>query len=133
MTKSPAWDIAHYLDDQGVGTFGGTSSWSLNASREPVDPPDAVTLYDTGGGEPDTDEQDLLSPTFQVRVRSLDFQRAYDKQIEIRNLLILPGKITTEFSVFVLIAMTSDVIDAGHDDNNRFILTANYRTIRERN
>jgi hypothetical protein len=130
--KSPAHDLALHLAGLGIGTFGADSGWSINVSTEPAEPDTVITLYDTGGDEPDTDELDLLRPTFQVRVRGDDYPVVYSKQEAIRDALILPGRIETADSVFLGIFMTSDILAIGRDDNDRHLLTANYRSIRER-
>lgn len=126
--KSPAHDLAVYLASRGIGTFPGT----ISVHAEPADPPDVITLYDTGGSEPDTDELDLMRPTFQVRVRTLDPVAGYQTQETIRNLLMLQGRIVTQDSVFVMITPSSDIANLGRDDNNRFLTTLNYNAIRER-
>lgn len=136
---SPAHLIALYLASNGAGTFGGAAKWSINVSREPVNPPEAVTLYDTGGEGPDTDELDLLGPTFQVRVRGPNYAEAYAKHEAIRDLLILDQPITVTppgASVpaeFIGIVMQSDILAIGRDENDRHLLTANYRATKVRN
>jgi len=130
---SPAHLLALYLAANGQGTFGGSSKWSINVSREPVAPAEAVTLYDTGGDGPDTDELDLLNSTFQVRVRSGNYAEAYAKQEAIRDLLILPAPIVQGTAEFIGIVMTSDILAIGRDENDRHILTANYRATKVRN
>lgn len=132
MTYSPAHDLARYLVSQGVGALGGTAQWAISIAAEAEVPDDVVTLYDTGGLEPDTDELDLTRPSVQVRVRSKDYPGAYSKQLAIRDLLTLPNRITVSGgSVFLLVAMSSDIMSIGRDDNGRHVLTANYRTVRE--
>lgn len=126
--KSPAHDLAIYLSLNGIGTFPGT----ISVHAEPADPPNVVTLYDTGGLEPDTDQMDLMQPTFQVRVRNLDPALGYVMQERIRDLLMLPGRLVTADSAFVMITPSSDIASLGRDDNNRFLTTLNYRAIRER-
>lgn len=126
-----AEDLARYLGTVGVGTFAGVTGWGIYANDEPTSPDNTITLYDTGGGEPDTEQLDLLRPTFQVRTRSKVYAEAYNKQEQVRDILT-GGRLDTTRSAFVLIAMQSDIFPLGKDDNMRFILTANYRTIRER-
>jgi len=58
-----------------------------NVANEPNDPDDAVTLYDTGGFGLDTDDLSPSLPTFQIRVRSLSYVNAYEKQRVIRDLI----------------------------------------------
>lgn len=128
----PAEDIARHIASLAIGTFAGAVSWGVYAHQEPMTPDEVITIYDTGGGSPDTDELDLLNPTFQVRVRSATYASAYVKHEAIRDALILPGRLVTANSEYLGIVMTSDIISIGQDDNQRFILTANYRAIRER-
>jgi hypothetical protein len=126
--KSPAHDLAIYLAAHGVGTFPGT----ISVHAEPAAPDNVVTLYDTGGLEPDTDQLDLMRPTFQVRVRNMDPAAGYVKQEQIRDLLMLPGRVVTADSTFVMITPSSDIASLGRDDNDRFLTTLNYSAIRER-
>jgi len=138
---SPAHDIALYLAGQDVGTFAGTVGWTINVSREPMMPDDAITIYDTGGGEPDTDELDLMHPTFQVRVRArkrllngidTGYEEAYSKHEQIRDLLMLGSPLVTVNSIFILINLATEISAIGRDDNDRHLLVANYNAIRVR-
>lgn len=129
--SSTAYEVALFLASQGVGTLGGDTGWCIGVGREPITPETAVTVYDTGGEDPDTDEQDLLRPTFQVRVRSSSYLNAYDKQEEIRDLLLPPSRFVMGSSLYVGVWMSSDVLSIGQDDNDRHLLVANYRAIKE--
>lgn len=124
--NSPATDIANYLANSGVGTLNGTTSWRVGIASEPEDPDDTVTVYDYPGAEPDTDQLDILRSNFQVRVRSANYQSAYDKQVAIRDLLI-HTPISAESSIFSLVVMQSDIAPIGRDDRERWLLVANYR------
>src|SRR5690606_27918067 len=106
----------------GVGTLGAPSGWSLNAFREPDSPDDAITVYDTGGSGPDTDDQDPEWATMQVRVRSRSYLDAYSKHEEIRDLLSRDAQIVSATSILIGAFMTSDIMSLGRDDNDRFIL-----------
>lgn len=129
MTQiSTSQDIANYLAAHAVGTFGT----DIFIGREPPQPDSCVTIYDTGGLEPDTDDQILLRPKFQIRVRNLTYEGGYAKQCAIRDLLILVGAIKTADSVFVGIWLDTDFIALGRDDKDRYLSTMNYRSIRNR-
>ena len=128
--NSPAHDLALYLETQSVGTFGGSSGWSINVSREPELPDTAITLYDTGGPGPTDDDQDQWESTVQVRVRSRDYAAAFAKHEAIRDLFVLPAPIIGETTRFSGITMTSDILALGRDDNDRHLLTANYQVLR---
>lgn len=133
--RSPAHDIAVYLAAQGVGTLGGSTAWSINISREPNKPDRSVTIYDTGGAEafPDID---LFTPSVQIRVRAeaTAYPTAFDKHEEIRDILIQAQNVTlgaandTRYLGFWL---EGDIQSIGRDENDRHILTANYRIERQ--
>lgn len=127
---STAKQIADYLVLNTVGAFGGSADWSINVGAEPGLPDNCITIYDTGGQEPDTDEVDLLRPSFQVRVRCRSYLEGISKQGVIRDLLSTPA--TTLISGYIALWLTSDVQSIGRDDNGRHILVANYRAIKER-
>lgn len=126
-----AHDIAVYLGTAGVGEFNGSGDWAIFAHVEPATPNKVITVYDTGGEGPDTDELDLLRLTFQVRIRSESYAEAHSRHESTRDVLLV-GRIETSDSVYVGIDMTSDIAPIGMDDNKRHILVANYRAIRER-
>lgn len=127
--NSPAHDLALALATQGVGVWAGDTGWGINAAVEPTSPDTAITLFDTGGFGLDTDDLSPELPTFQVRVRAGDFPAAYTKQDDIKKLLT-QNSIDCETSVFSLIVMTSNIISLGMDQNNRYVLVANYRSWR---
>ena len=121
---SPAYLVASYLDSVDQGTLGT----DLFVSTEPAGPDSTVTLYDTGGQEPEPD-QDLWRPTIQVRVRDKDYLAAYGKQQSIRDTLIGPPGFTQGGYRVLGVFPSSDVIAIGRDDNDRFRLTLNYRLL----
>jgi hypothetical protein len=120
--------IAQFLAAQGVGTFAGTNEWSINIAVEPATPVGAITIYDTGGGEPDTDNLSLLHKTIQIRTRNNVYAKAYSKQEQIRDLLILNSPVAGLTDV----QMSSDILSIGRDTNDNHILTSNYRILQER-
>jgi hypothetical protein len=77
--KSPADDLAGFLESKGIGSRRATAGWNISVGTEPAAPTTAVTLYDTGGGAPDTGELDVFNPTVQVRVRGNSYPEAYAK------------------------------------------------------
>jgi len=124
---SPAYNLAQHLETKGVGTFGGSSSWAISVSREPVEPDDAVTLYDTGGAAPVLFNEKTRDETIQVRVRSKDYLSAYNKHDEIFGFLNAIINETIGGDDFIGVWLQSDILNVGRDDNDRQILTANYR------
>lgn len=124
-----ARNVAHLLENQNFGTFANTGAWAISIGLEPDRPDSAITIYDTGGDSPDTDEMDLNRLTFQVRVRARDYVLAYAKMKEIRAYLISRGTKTINSTRYIGIYVTSDVASLGLDDNKRQVLTCNFRTI----
>ena len=127
--NSAAHDLALYLDDLSVGTFGGENDWCLNVNGEPATPNNAITIYDTGGLGPDTDQLDIERPTVQIRVRGSSFPDAYGKQKLIQGLLIFSSH-EMETSNVSGIVQTSDIAAIGRDDKGNHIVTANYQLMR---
>lgn len=125
---SPARDIADRLASLSVGTIGANSGWSISVSREPIAPPSAITVYDTGADAPDTDELDINGPAFQVRVRAKDYETAWAKQIEIREALIRSTFSSGSVRYFCINLM-SGPLSIGLDDQDMHILTANYSAL----
>lgn len=137
---SPAHELALYLEAQGVGAFGGNDPWSIHVSRSPEQPADVVVLYDTAGGDPIVaDGADLRQPGIQVRVRSFDYAEAFEVQEEIRTILAAPlavdGGEVLEREIgdarYVAINPVGDMISLGRDENDRQVIVANYRCIRQ--
>lgn len=133
---SPAAELAQYLEDQGIGVFGGNADWSVHAMREPIAPDNVVTLYDTGGPAAAQVEIDLRIKRFQVRVRGRDYQTCYEKHEQIYRVLVQDDVASPEprdigEGVYVGVWLVSDIIALGRDDNGRHILTANYEAHRQ--
>jgi len=133
--SSPAEELANYLIANGVGTRGASSGWSVNVTTEPTAPDTTVTLYDDGGGNPDTDELDIQKAIVQVRVRSTKqtgYLAAFAKQEEIRDLLIIPAPLITDNSRFIGVQMIGNIANIGRDDNDRHVLIATYEAEEQR-
>lgn len=133
---TPAGELAQYLEDQGIGVFGGNADWSVHVSREPIAPDNVVTLYDTGGPAPAQVDIDLRIKRFQVRVRGRSYPDCYAKHEEIYRILAeddvaSPAPRTIGEGVYVGVWLVSDIIAIGRDENDRHILTANYEAHRQ--
>ena len=88
--RSPAHDVAVYLDAEGFGNLGSTTEWGIFINNEPSTPDRAITIYDTAASEPAFADLELYSPTIQIRTRARSFEDAYSKQEAIRDKLIIP-------------------------------------------
>lgn len=126
--KSPAHDVAIFIAGKsGLGSLGGTTDWRVGVGSEPTSPPNAITLYDTGGPGPDTDQMDEFEVTFQVRVRCTLYSDGYQRHVDIKNLLIYDTPLVMDTSIFSGIEMTTEPQSLGRDDGDRDIIVANYR------
>lgn len=132
MPRSPAHDVAVWLNDQGgVGQFPYVSGdWSISVGTEPAQPEQAITLYDTGGGVDQPDAQ-FYDPTMQIRVRAKGYPEGFDKATQIRDLLILPTAKIIDAFLYTGFWIFTDVAMIGKDDNDRCIFTFNLRLMRE--
>lgn len=122
---SPAHKIATHLDSDGFGTIGSDSGTTISVSREPSSPDEAITIYDTGGLSPDTDTEDFLVRTIQIRLRTNNYNSGYVIMENIRDNLLAEKDIVSVNQIF----MDGDILFIGRDDNDRFLLTANYRLL----
>lgn len=123
--NSPAFDIAVFLEPL-------ISEAVVFVNEEPASPNDCVTVYDTGGADPMVVD-DVYSPAIQVRVRNLDSQLAYAKQYQIRDILVAAKNQIINSVDYVAMWQQGDIISIGRDENNRYILTSNYRLMRSKN
>ena len=108
-------------------------SETVYTASEPDTPDDVVTIYDTGGTGPDTNELSPIDATFQVRVRNTSYPNAYAKHMAVRDELIYTFPKVGATSTFWEIEATDEPFPLGRDDSNRFILVANYRCRRSEN
>jgi hypothetical protein len=127
MTDSPATKIATFLEAQGFGTIGSNTNTTINVSREPIKPIQAITVYDTGGSSPDTFEEDVFNRTIKIRYRDTNYTDSYTVQENIRNALLSSPNISTINGIW----MDGDILNIGRDDNDRILFTANYRLLME--
>lgn len=125
---TPAHIIAKHLQSAGFGTLGAETGEAIFVSYEPEEPSEIITVYDTGGENPDTFDQDLLRNTIQIRVKSDNYLTGYEKQKNIRlNLLADTNPVSGIIRAFQIGSINS----LGTDDKERFILTTNYSLLME--
>lgn len=124
-----AQDMAEFLVANGIGARGGDADWGVHVSREPVKPVNVVTVVNTGGAEPDTDDMDR-QPTFLIRVRSKDYDTGWEKINDAFRLLIENDPIEVGSNEYLVWA-TTDILPIGRDDGDRHLFTANFRSRKE--
>lgn len=128
---TPAQDIGLHLAGIGLGSIQASDGWSINLATEPAKPDDTITLYDYGGRDALLYGRDLRQPSVQVRVRSREYLAGYAKHTEIVDALhdIIDRDI--DGHRYVGIWQIGDIQSIGRDDNNRYVMTANYQITRE--
>lgn len=124
--NSPAHDIALFLTGHGVGTLAGKTGWGIYYHVQPALPHSVVTIFDSPGFEPDTDQMDVFRPSFEIRTRAVSADACYNKQEEIRDLLLYDLPIIAATSRFTLVNLVSDVSVLGRDENERIEMATNY-------
>ena len=124
---SAAHELALYLATEGVGAFGGSGDWGLHVSREPFAPDNVITLYDTGGGPAPNYNLQLREPTIQVRTRSISYASGFAKQESIFALLNAIKTQQISGRSYIGVWIIGEILSIGRDDNDRHLLTANYR------
>jgi hypothetical protein len=124
--RSPAVSIARHLAANGFGAFGAQAGWSIHAGFEPAKPDTTITVFDTGGEEPDTDQRDRR-PTLQVRVRGPSYDDAYTKLDDIAYFLANARPVVLDGTRYTGFSITSDIAGLGQDDNKRHQFTVNFR------
>lgn len=122
---SIALDVSRMIEAAGLKAPG----WGLFVSNEPEKPGNCITVYDTGGGEEDTDELDISSPTFQVRIRCVNYAEGYERHRAIKRMLRQPLLSAGE-RMYLGFMVTSDIAGMGmSEDKKHHILVASYRSI----
>ena len=124
-------DLKDILVNAGVGTFAATSGWGIYISKEPASPDTVITLYDTGGSAPEylLDGTDMFRPNLQVRVRGEPggYMEAWSKAKEVVDALARLEPQTINGTFYAGVWQQTDIAILQYDDNDRPILTVNFR------
>lgn len=129
--KTPAHDTALFIASlAGFGAFGGDSGWPVYVGREPLEPVNVVTVYDTGGS-PDVLIDNVQEPSIQVRVRANSYAQGYAKAQEARRALQEAMSVTIDGGQVVQWIGQGNINYIGRDDKDRCLFTDNYRMMRE--
>ncbi len=128
--NSPSVDISGLLETEGIGTVGT----DIFTSKEPDTPNKCVTLYDTGGFEPDLTDVVCDKPTIQIKVRGEKGKgatAAYAVADTIKRYLHgLHNEDIDSVSRIILVKSMSDIIFLGYDDRDRVQYTLNFEIYR---
>lgn len=124
--STPADDLKTILEDKGVATF----KKDMFVAKEPADPHDVITLYDTGGFPPNP-KHPKGQPTVMVRVRNTGYKDGYAKAREVKDALLGLPKQDINSTTYVGVWMEGDIGFVRYDDSDRAIFTMNFRVSRE--
>lgn len=134
--KSIAYDIKDLLHDAGVGVFAASAGWGIFIDHEPAEPQTCITIYGTGGSAPSramlASVESLHSPSFQVRVRGMDYATAQAKMVECVLLLDKHARFVAKDGTthYLTIAQTMEERQIEITDNKRHVWVAEFRAVR---
>jgi len=126
--NSPADDIKDILE-------AAVSSWSfgtnLFVALEPPSPNEVVSVFDTGGFDPDSNT-DLENPTVMVRVRGDrgGYTETYSRARDVKDNLHELANETWNGTRYIGIWQVGDILFIGMDENDRPVFTLNFRIMR---
>lgn len=131
-------EIEARLSTQGVAGIVGTTSvvdtgWVMTKGYMPADPDRVLTIYPTGGPEPEA-QVEINYPTFQIRARAgaTGYSTAMEKLATAQAALHgFTGTLSTWY--YPGIWAQGDVLSIGFDvQDTRPVLAQNYRAARSR-
>jgi hypothetical protein len=138
--NSPSYDLAKYLETQGVGSMqlgsiAPDAGPGIFVGEEPPEPSEAVTLYSYGGVADDGLTCEAIDNfRVQVRVRARNYQDAWKliQKVEtelnrLKTLTVPDGALTVYYNTVIRL---QPAFEAGFDEKHRFAFTQNYSGIR---
>jgi len=130
--NSAAKDLAALMDAD--SNLNLTLATDLHVHVMPSSPDRVVTVYDAGGTSPtlhlDRDEAQK-NPSVSVQVRGAKGQHEAAKQLASDIEDFLDGLTATQGGArYILIRAEGGIQPLGRDDQNRMLLSVNFRTIR---
>ena len=123
---SLAKDFATMIADAGEGIL----ATNLFVGKEPSDPANCVTVYETGGGEQDP-KWAIDELTTQVRVRAFRYEIGHVKANRIKMALEGAAPRVVNGSRYAGFWCSSGVNHLMRDKNDRAIFTLDFRVVRE--
>lgn len=117
------------LTDSGAAALGLVFNVNLFIAVEPTEPDAAVTLYDTGGYDPDV-QNGLDAPTFSVGVRDNGYLAGFGVAEEVRQYLKAITNFTVNGTRYLAFWPVGDINSLGFDEKNRPRFSLNFRTMR---
>lgn len=107
---------------------------SIFLGSYPDKPDDILTLYQTGGSDPDHayGHRSFENPSLQVRVRNKSYPKANDIIEAIKDKLDGLTSFKANGNHYISIMQQGDLLPLGRDDNGRTELSLNFRVRVER-
>lgn len=93
----------------------------------------AIVLYSTGGFERDMAGNLIEQPTFQARIRNIDYEAGWNICEKIKDALHKPMDIVVNGNRYLGFYQQSDIMDLGRDSKNRSEFSVNFRCYVHRN
>jgi hypothetical protein len=122
-------DVLEILTDSGAAALGLTFKSNLFVASEPAEPDAVVTLYDTGGYDPDI-HVTLDRPTLQIKARNNSYLAGYAVLEAVRRYLATQLNRTVSGTRYLAFWPVGDINALGRDEKNRALFTINFRTMR---
>lgn len=89
---------------------------------------DCITVYHSGGSRPDYffGERQIENPSIQIRVRNTNRKDALDWCNKIKDLLDGKSNFTINGNNYILLSLSSDVLNMGRDSQGRVHYSLNF-------
>ena len=132
--NSTAQDIKDVLVSDGLGTYAAITGWGIYIGKDPDKPDSVITVFDTGGFEPDYVFNNAIQPlehkTIMIHVRNQDYGAGYTKMQAVIDALDQRDRWTVGDVKYHGIFRQGDAAFVGFDDHNRGIWSVNFRVHR---
>lgn len=95
-----------------------------------------ITVYHAGGNKPNYyfgNERQIENPSIQVRVRHTNRKDALDWCYKIKDLLDGKSNFTINGNNYILVTLSSDILNLGRDNQNRVHYSMNFAVQVQRN
>lgn len=125
--KASSVDIAELLETSGAG-LNLTIGTNLFVDTSPSTPDKCTTVIDTSGLAPELNYvYERVSIQILQRGKKYGYIDAYSTLHAIKTYLHGKNDITLSGTRYILIYVISDILSLGYDDNNRPLLSCNFR------
>jgi len=95
-----------------------------------------ITVYHSGGSRPSYffgNERQIENPSIQIRVRHTNRKDALDWCNKIKDLLDGKSNFTINGNNYILVTLSSDILNMGRDNQNRVHYSMNFAVQVQRN